>query len=402
MKHKELFVRARELLRANDRGRYTIPSARLYPHQWAWDSAFASLGWLHIDPARALLELTTLFEGQWDDGRIPHIQFHILTREYFPGPEAWHAQRTSTISNPPIWTLALGRLLEAGHHREEIAALLPAVERSHLFFHQQRDPLGWGVICTAHPWENGLDNCPAWDTELAAIDPARAPDFRRVDKDRVEDASQRPTDDQYKRYMALVEAIAANDFGMGDFAVYDPFLTTVLALAEEALAAMAHELGFATQARQRAQSLRQALAERLWDQEVGRYRFYSVHTQHWGSPDLLPAHAPVMLGPSQEGFEVMKGALLSRYWTEHPLPTCSPTSPMFEPQRYWRGPAWINMAWLFAPALGPALVHKTLARLEDKGFWEYFDPHSGQGLGAQDFTWSAALAMDMIATLEEA
>jgi hypothetical protein len=59
------------------------------------------------------------------------------------------------------------------------------------------------------------------------------------------------------------------------------------------------------------------------------------------------------------------------------------------------------MAWLYAPALGDALVNKTLDHLEDKGFWEYFDPHSGDGLGASDFTWSAALAMDMIATREE-
>ena len=48
------------VLKMNDRGRYTIPSARLYPHQWAWDSAFAAIGWAHVDPDRAIAELDAL------------------------------------------------------------------------------------------------------------------------------------------------------------------------------------------------------------------------------------------------------------------------------------------------------------------------------------------------------
>ena len=111
---------AADLLRANDRGGYTIPSARLYPHQWAWDSAFAAIGWLHLDPARALKELETLLAGQWEDGRIPHISFHIPSADYFPGPASWGTERSSTITNPPIWTLALQRIFDAGHHRDAI------------------------------------------------------------------------------------------------------------------------------------------------------------------------------------------------------------------------------------------------------------------------------------------
>lgn len=391
---------AADLLRANDRGGYTIPSARLYPHQWAWDSAFAAIGWLHLDPARALKELETLLAGQWEDGRIPHISFHIPSADYFPGPASWGKERSSTITNPPIWTLALQRIFDAGHHRDAIAALLPSVTRSHLFFHEQRDPLGWGAVVTVHPWENGLDNCPAWDEPLLAVDPAKAPPFQRVDKDRVEDPSQRPTDDQYKRYMALVKAIMDDDFGPGDFAVYDPFMTTLLARAEAALSAMAEATGqgeLAQAAAGRAERLRVGLTEHLWSSELGRCRFYDVPGQAWLSPDVLPAYAPVMLGAEQAGFEAMKATLLGDYWTEHPLPTARPGAECFDPTCYWRGPAWVNMAWLFAPMLGGALVSQTLDRLSDKGFWEYFDPHTGRGLGAPDFTWSAALALDFIA-----
>ena len=65
-------IDAAAILRRHDRGTYTVPSSELYPHQWAWDSAFAAIGWAHIDPNRGLLELETLLAAQWPDGRVHH------------------------------------------------------------------------------------------------------------------------------------------------------------------------------------------------------------------------------------------------------------------------------------------------------------------------------------------
>ena len=33
--------------------------------------------------------------------------------------------------------------------------------------------------------------------------------------------------------------------------------------------------------------------------------------------------------------------------------------------------------------------------VERSGFFEYFDPHTGEGLGARDFSWTAALVLDL-------
>ena len=151
------------VLRANDRGRYTVPSPKLYPHQWAWDSAFAAIGWAHIDPARAWLELETLLAGQWADGRVPHIYFHEPSDSYFPGPDFWQTERSSSISQPPIWATAARLIVERTGAGERLAALVPKMDASHRFFGEQRDPLGWGIVAVAHPWESGLDNSPAWD-----------------------------------------------------------------------------------------------------------------------------------------------------------------------------------------------------------------------------------------------
>ncbi len=54
-----------EVLRKNDRGGFTIPTARLYPYQWNWDSAFVALGFATFDRARAWRELGLLVEGRW-------------------------------------------------------------------------------------------------------------------------------------------------------------------------------------------------------------------------------------------------------------------------------------------------------------------------------------------------
>ena len=43
---------AQSILRANDRGGYTVPSARLYPFQWNWDAGITALGWMRFDEAR--------------------------------------------------------------------------------------------------------------------------------------------------------------------------------------------------------------------------------------------------------------------------------------------------------------------------------------------------------------
>ena len=62
-----LAERARQVLRANDRGGYTIPTAGLYPFQWNWDASVCALGWMTFDEPRAWQEVETLFSGQWTE-----------------------------------------------------------------------------------------------------------------------------------------------------------------------------------------------------------------------------------------------------------------------------------------------------------------------------------------------
>ena len=394
---------AASVLRANDRVTHTVPAPQLYPHQWAWDSAFAAIGWVHLDPSRAVTELRTLLAGVWDDGRVPHIRYHS-TGNYLPGPEMWGADGSSTITQPPVWAIAARRIAEVAGDPSLVADLIPAMEASHEFFAAQRDPLGWGAVAIAHPWESGMDNAPQWDSALADIDPEPAPDFERVDVDQVDDPGQRPSDDQYRRYLSIVVQIAADGHGPGPFAVYDPFMTSVLARAETDLsvvAAAADAPEVAGRATGRADRLCAALLDRLWDEEAGRFVHRDARSGLVAKPDVIGAHVPLMLGDALPAAvsDRLRAGLTERFGCPWPLPTTSPSDPAFDGQRYWRGPTWMNINWLLGDRPGLAVIERSLELLARNGFREYFDPVTGSGLGARDFTWSAAVALDWMADL---
>ena len=69
------------------------------------------------------------------------------------------------------------------------------------------------------------------------------------------------------------------------------------------------------------------------------------------------------------------------------VPTCDPTAPAFDPERYWRGPAWVLVNWLVADGLARSghperaeqLRASTLALVERAGFSEYYDAIDGAG-----------------------
>ena len=74
------------VIKMNDRGGYTVPTSRLYPYQWNWDSAFTALGIWHFNKWRAWLEIMALLDAQWDDGMVPHIVFRQNDPDYFRDP----------------------------------------------------------------------------------------------------------------------------------------------------------------------------------------------------------------------------------------------------------------------------------------------------------------------------
>jgi glycogen debranching enzyme len=88
-----------------------------------------------------------------------------------------------------------------------------------------------------------------------------------------------------------------------------------------------------------------------------------------------------------------------------PVPTVERRDLSFYPGQtpfLWRGPVWSFVNWFLyrvlrargLPDEAKALRDSLSALVQRSGFGEYYDPLSGRGHGAQDFTW-AGLLLDM-------
>jgi glycogen debranching enzyme len=99
-----------------------------------------------------------------------------------------------------------------------------------------------------------------------------------------------------------------------------------------------------------------------------------------------------------------------KFWLPVPPPSVSADETTFSMKdrflflrRYWRGPTWINAAWLLwlgLVRLGYAEQAAEMAArlgraISAAGLREYYDPFTGEGMGARDFSWSA-LVMELL------
>ncbi len=407
---------ARAILARNDRGGYTVPTDRLYPFQWNWDSAFVAMGFATFDINRAYRELERLIEGQWDDGMIPHIVFHAPSDTYFPGPDVWgthHRIPTSGITQPPVFGMALRFVHEAAvaagwqDALERTRPLFAAALCSHRWWLKARDPERIGLVAILHPWESGSDNSPAWDNALARVPTTTTTQIRRKDTGHV-DASMRPKDVDYQRFIHLVDTYRdcgwnpEKQWAAAPFKVADVQMTGILARATADLIQLASMLG--------AQDEIAELSEMHRLLTEGLVRRWRDSLRRFVSLDLVSGED--IEAPTQAGFIPLVAVTLDdqqrpavaaeiERWCDGMvigLPSTAPFSPAFEPKRYWRGPVWAVINWLIADGLranamnelASSLERGTVRAIELAGFCEYFDPTTGEGLGGDTFSWTAA------------
>jgi len=398
---------ARDVLRRNDRGGYTVPRAGLYPFQWNWDSAFAAWGWSTFDVDRAWVEVETLLRGQWASGMVPHIVFHRPDDGYFPGPDVWaveHEPRTSGITQPPVLASMVRRVHDADPvaGRDRLAAVFPRLLAWHRWWRDVR--CADGVAVVVHPWETGRDNSTAWDVGLAAVDTASVEPYRRRDLGHV-DAAMRPSDLDYDRYVALVqfgrsvgwehERIVAE----GPFRMADPALSSILLRAHRDLAELARRTGdpiAAAELERWADDLAGSLP-RLWNAELGGYDALDLRTGRFAGCSTASAWLELWAGVGDDRVD----RRLRDVWDRVPfgVPTQDPASPAFEPRRYWRGPTWpvinslvgLGLAEQGRTTEAERLRAENEALIRRGGFSEYFDPTDGTPCGGDHFTWTAAV-----------
>jgi hypothetical protein len=408
---------ARAILRANDRGGYTVPTAGLYPYQWNWDSAFSALGWITFDESRAWCEFARLLEGQWADGMVPHIVFHGWNHDYFPGPDVWHTRHdppTSGITQPAVLATAVRRCwqsaADAALADAHVAALYPKLLAWHRWWATARDRDGTGLVAMLHPWESGMDNSPAWDGAFARVAPEPKSALRRTDTSHV-DPAMRPSEDFYKRVIALIDLYAELDWNPTrllretPFKVIDVAINAILHRANHDLLALAARFGSPAERGEIADRLNLSAAalSRLWSDDAGMYQSVDLISGKQITAATSAGFLPVWAGVAGAVQVAAMAQTLDRWrgGVGSLVPSISPEDSRFEPRRYWRGPIWAVVNFMIgqgfteagAAAMAQRIRDDTAALIARFGFCEYFDPLTGAGLGGGDFSWTAAVAL---------
>jgi hypothetical protein len=436
----DLAVQAAEVLRRNDMGEWTRASPTLYPHQWSWDTGFIAIGLAHLDTRRAARELTSLFAHQWRNGKVPHIVFNpdAPPDSYFPGAEHWSSAGTfpdappappytSALCQPPTHALGALRVWELAGRDEEgfaqgfLRETFPKLLAWHRYLATYRDPEGSGLVTIYHPWESGTDNSPRWDAALEAVEVGDLPSFERQDLNHVDHPDERPTDEEYVRFLWLVELIKrarCDEGALNDshpFLVKDVLCSAILVAANEALVEIARVVGASGEDVALIEGWigrgREGLEER-WDQELGLCLDYDLRRDAPLRTRTIAGFAPLVAGGIEAGeLEAVLRTLYSPYFLGYPKlrrplpPSTSPEEPRFHPRNYWRGPMWPVMAWLFWRSLelvgeverAQAMRRAALQELAEGGFAEYFEPFTGEPLGSDNQSWTAAVALDWLA-----
>lgn len=407
--------KAQAILRANDRGGYTVPTDRLYPFQWNWDSAFVAMGWGTFDEVAAWREVESLLAGQWDDGMIPHIVFHTPADSYFPGPEVWgtrHRVPTSGITQPPVLATAVRRLWDNARDRELADAKAASVYRkllaNHRWWRRARDPEGSGLVAILHPWESGMDNSPAWDEAMSRVPTDTVTAIVRRDTGHVNPA-HRPRQIDYQRFIHIVDVLRdcawepSRMWARAPLKIADISTCSILARAESDLAVLAARFGTPEERAEidaRIAAMRAAL-NACWRPALGLFASVDLIA---GKPidvptsaGFLPLYADAATPAQADGL----GATLDR-WAKMVrvlVPSTPPDWPGFEAQRYWRGPVWAVVNWMIADgfartgdAARAARIHADTAKaIAQSGHCENFDPLEGSGGGGGTFSWTAAI-----------
>src|SRR3954466_7497107 len=351
--------------RNGTRFEYTQPSPGRYPWQWYWDSCFAAIAWRRFEPRRARAELESLLAVQRPDGFVGHTIFwrsHVSgLRLLFYTVASRSSFQTETIQ-PPL--LAWAWRVAVGDPSEE-----PRIAAQGEWLRDNRDLEGDGLLWIVQPDESGLDASPkfepvwGWRANGRIGFPLLGPRNRRHGWN-----ARRPRD-------------------AGAPVLCEVLVNTLWSLSLQALGQP---------------SATSALVGRLWDERRGLFLDEAqpggMRPQALTWASLAPLALPDL--PEEIGRRLVEEHLLDEreFLTPVAPPSVAASEPSYEPdgghgifRRYWRGPTWVNSAWMVwigLRRLGYAeeaerLASGLIGAVEREGLREYYDPRDGTGLGAR-------------------
>lgn len=371
---------------------FTCPSTPRYRHQWHWDSCFHAIAWCRYDVARAREELRTVLRGGRGDGFIPHTVFWHSHPRWRRAPlyatQRVHGSRHTTTIGPPLlpWAweqVAAASVDEPGFATEALHAL-----EAHLdWLARERDVDDDGLITIILPDESGIDDSPKYDPVFGPYAHYKPGYFRLVAR--------------YGRLGWSAHEIAAAGH---DTHVEDVWVNVAYALSLRAMARLAGDDAYV----RRAARVEAALLERCLDPATGLFLDLAGRGERPVAVSTWSALTPLLLSalPEDVRRRLVEEHLLDlrRYRAPTGIPSVAMDEPTFNPRfdmwRTWRGPSWMNVAWLLVGPMrelgyddeADRIATSLATAVRHFGLREYYDPLLGRGLAARGFSMSALVA----------
>lgn len=387
---------------------YTKPSPNRYPYQFFWDTCFHVFILAALDEYEMAKEhIKSLFALQENDGFVGHmIYWNRLT------PGRWSdlfqsrprlanlcSTHMSALIQPPLAARAVQRIFELGGDLHFLKEIVPKLKKYYDWIAENRDFDGDGLVTIISPFESGMDWKPSYDTALGQE--GKKADWRLFLK---------VVGVDFRNYLHDYDNATIQKKAY--FLVKDVGFNTMYADNLKALA----DLCRATQdvEEEKYAMLSKRVAKTML--EVMYHRedcaFYDTYGPSNKKIDVLTPTAffPSVLNeiPDSITRSVIEKHLINgnQFKARYPLPSLALNHPAFDPEesRYlWRGPTWVLNNWFLHQYLMRkgydeqcTMLIKSIRELVLRsGFREYYNPFTGEGYGATDFTWSCLL-VDMI------
>ena len=387
---------------------FTRPSPERYPYQFFWDTCF------HVfilcvleEPEMAQKHLRSLFSLQKDDGFVGHMIYWDRLKpgrfpdvfQSLPRIRNLYSSHMSAIIQPPMAAQAVERVHQISKDSKFLEEMYPKLKAHFEWLAKNRDFDGDGLLSIISPFESGMDWKPTFDVPLG-FKPQKANKklfWKVVGVDFRNYINNYDLQKIRKKNYFLVKEVALNS-------IYAQNLRVMAKLAD------LMEDQDSTKYHQLALKVEKSILNLMYNEED--VAFYDCYGREDTQIKVLTPTIfyPVVLDsiPSEVSERVLKKHLFKsdEFHTKYALPSLATNEPAFDPgasMYIWRGPTWIVNNWYLHKYLvqqghekeAKHLVESIKELIEKSGFREYYNPFTGQGHGAKNFTW-CGLVLDMI------
>ncbi len=388
--------------------KFIAPANREYVFQWLWDTAFHAIVLSNFDAEWAKSEIRNFLVGQWSDGFLPHIIFwgkkKSLPHWAYIESALSIRPRTSSITQPPVFPIAVERIYQKSHDNKFLEEVLPKLASHHKWLLTNRDNDNDLLISIISPNESGMDELPVFQV---------AAGYTGLDTTLMH-YTYRKGDFLNHMYKFNSKRILQKDY----FNVEELLFNVVFIESARSLSRLFGKIGNYPEAdffEHVALTSEKSLLEKCWDEKD--QIFYSLFSNREKKANIktVASLVPIYLeGLKGDKLEALVNEHLlnpNEFFTKYPFPSVSKDEKYYVPhdtpkhqvKLLWRGPTWISTNWLIVKGLrkhgynelADEIVMKMNKMITKNGFREYYNPETGEGYRRENFGWST-LILDLL------